>query len=117
MDYESLKAAIRASADHPLCVKETEKEVDEKTFKSFAHQLDLLLRQNVNQCVSQSERFRLLEKEKKKRIMELVTQRRKHALQIGKALGGEVTEENCQEILSALSFQFIEDCSKVMQQE
>lgn len=100
-----------------MCVKETENEVDENTFKSFAHQLDLLLRQNVNQCVTQSESFRFLEKEKKKRVMELITQQRKQSLQIGRAISGEVTKENGQEILVAISSQFREKCTKLLQQE
>lgn len=105
--------------DHPLCVQEAENEVDTNSFKSFAHQLDLLLRQNVNQCVTQSERFRLLEKEKKKRIMEAITEKRKRMLQLGKAMSCEITDEegNSQEILAAISSQFIEECTKLMQQE
>lgn len=105
--------------DHPLYVQEAENEVDTNSFKSFAHQLDLLLRQNVNQCVTQSERFRLLEKEKKKRIMEAITEKRKRMLQLGKAMSCEITDEegNSQEILAAISSQFIEECTKLMQQE
>lgn len=105
--------------EHPLRANEVENEVDTNSFKSFAHQLDLLLRQNVSQCVTQSERFRFLEKEKKKRIMEAIAEKRKRTLQIGKAMSCEITDEedNSQEILAAISSQFVEECTKLMQQE
>lgn len=108
-----------SSLEHPLRVSEVENEVDTNSFKSFAHQLDLLLRQNVSQCVAQSERFRLLGKEKKKRIMEAITEKRKRSLQIGRAMSCEIMDDegNNQEVLAAISSQFAKECTKLMQQE
>lgn len=51
--------------------------------------------------------------------MEAITEKRKRMLQLGKAMSCEITDEegNSQEILAAISSQFIEECTKLMQQE
>lgn len=51
--------------------------------------------------------------------MEAIAEKRKRTLQIGKAMSCEITDEedNSQEIIAAISSQFVEECTKLMQQE
>ena len=114
VDYPYLKEQISLAARSPLQV--TEVEVDENTFKSFCHQLDLRLRHDVSEFISHSESFLHCQPIEKKRIMAQITARRKRCLQLGKTMSSEVTTENNQEVILLLSSQFREDCLQVIQQ-